>query len=41
MRTCDGIGFEFRRSTHVSNGGSVEPSARYHVLDGWRAPAAE
>src|SRR5262249_44209545 len=38
---CVGTGLGFISRTQVSNGGTVEPSAKYHVFDVWRAPAAE
>ena len=40
-RSCASVGAAFGLSsrTHVSNGGTVEPSARYHVLPVCRAPA--
>ena len=41
LRPSVGAAFGLSSRTHVSNGGTVEPSARYHVLDVWRAPAAE
>src|SRR5216683_5507882 len=31
--TSEGTGFGLRSNTHVSNGGTVEPSARYHTFD--------
>src|SRR6266702_2178309 len=37
----EGTGFGLSSSTQVSKGGTVEPSARYHVLDVCRAPGAE
>src|SRR5438270_12012460 len=42
-RICARVGTElgFISRTQVSKGDVVEPSARYHVVDGWRAPAAE
>ena len=42
-RSCAtvGTGFGFISNTHVSKGGTVEPSARYQLLEVWRAPAAE